>query len=63
MKSCNHEEFEIVGHDYYIDEEQNMVEVVKYFCLGCSRQGEQLTVHEQIKWFDDPNQTKLPILP
>jgi len=63
MKSCNHDEFEIVGHDYYIDEEQSMVEVVKYFCLGCSRQGEQLTVTKQIKWFDDPNQTKLPILP
>ena len=32
-------------------------------CLGCSRQGEQKTITTQVKWFDDPNQTKLPIRP
>ena len=61
--NCEHENIEIIGHDYYIDEEQSMVEETKFVCLDCLREGHQLTITKQIKWFDDPNQTKLPIQP
>ncbi len=60
---CKHEEIEMIGHDFYLDEEQNMVEETKFLCLGCSREGVQITIQKPLEWYYDPDQTKLPIQP
>tara|TARA_R100001015_G_C4519817_1_gene89128 strand:- start:25 stop:213 length:189 start_codon:yes stop_codon:yes gene_type:complete len=60
---CKHENIEMIGHDYYLDDEQNMVEETKFVCLDCGSEGHQLTIQKPLKWFYDPDQTKLPIQP
>lgn len=45
----------------YINEDDgSMVEEIKYLCLGCSREGVQITISHPVKWFDG-FQTKLEL--
>lgn len=58
---CEHKDIEMIGHDFWLDEEGNMVEETKFICLDCGSEGHQLTIQKPLKWFYDPDQTKLPI--
>lgn len=58
---CNHENYDMIGNDYYFDEEQNTVEVTKLMCFDCLSVGYQKVIRiAKIEW-DDPLQTKLNI--
>ena len=57
------EEFDKENITIFLDEEQNMVEETKFVCLDCGSEGHQLTIQKPLKWFYDPDQTKLPIQP
>ena len=61
MITCKHEEIETIGCEMYINEDDgSMVEEIKYRCLGCSREGVQITISHPVKWFDG-FQTKLEL--
>jgi hypothetical protein len=64
---CEHENIEMIGHDYYTDADKYGVEVMieetKFICLDCGSEGHQITIQKPLRWFYDPDQTKLPIQP
>lgn len=41
---CNHLQYDNYAEDYYLNEEGDMVEVLKVICLDCGRLGEIVIV-------------------
>lgn len=56
---CNHENYEIVGDDYYTNANQDLVEVTKFLCLDCGLEGYKEVVYPVNVTWKDPYQTKL----
>ena len=57
--SCNHEDYEMYGDDYYVNDDGNMVEVTKVVCLDCGLTGVIEVVRPNTPTWSDPHQTKL----
>jgi|TARA_B100000085_G_C18078750_1_gene324070 hypothetical protein len=60
--SCEHKEYEAYGEDYYVNDNEEMVEVTKVVCLDCGLTGVIEIVRPNAPTWSDPYQTKLPLI-